>query len=73
MRIEGKMKYDQNFVTVCTGDAIYQIARNNPAAWGVRRISETAGDGVHTVTPEVYAEIEAECTETGWTNIPNEE
>lgn len=72
MKIEGKIKYDQNFVTICTGDAIYQIARNNPAAWSMRRIGEVAGDGVHVVTPELYVKIESECTESGWIEIPDE-
>lgn len=65
MKIVGKFKEDNNFITVferSTG-TIFTIARAT-GDWGSRKIGDTAFVG-GTITQEAFDRLEAECEEFG--------
>lgn len=67
MTITGTYKKDQNFTTVYTEDTLYTIARNT-GEWSYRKIDDwLACRG--KLTPEIFRELKAECTETGTFNL----
>ena len=67
MTITGAYKKDQNFTTVYTEDTLYTIARNT-GEWSYVKVNDCLPDG-HILTPEIFQELKAECTETGTFNL----
>lgn len=70
MTITGVYKKDANFTTVYTEDTIYTIARNT-GEWSYRKIGDWLACG-GKLTPEIFQEWKAECTETGTFELSEE-
>jgi len=62
MKITGKFKKDQNFITVFANNTVYTIARNT-GDWGFRKVGDYTGYG--KLTQEIYDKWVSECESEG--------
>ena len=58
-----RIQKDQNFTTIYTEDSLYTVARNT-GEWSYRKMGNWLACG-GKLTPELFQEWKAECTETG--------
>ena len=70
MTITGAYTRDANFITIYTADTLYTVARNT-GEWSYIKVSDCLPDG-HILTPEIFQEWKAECTETGTFELKEE-
>ena len=68
MQITGKYEQDQNFTTVYTEDTLYTVARST-GDWSSVKIGDRMANG-HVLTPDLFQQWKAECTEEGTFNLP---
>lgn len=62
-RVTGKYKVDQNFITIYSGNAVYDIARKT-REWGCLKVGERAACGM-ILDQETYDKWVSECTKEG--------
>lgn len=63
MKITGKYKVDQNFISIYTNNAVYDIARKT-REWGCLKVGERAACGI-IYDQETHERYMNECTKEG--------
>lgn len=63
MKIKGKYKTDDNFISVYTENTLYTLAHNS-SDWGCVKVGERSATG-HILNRETFEKWKAECTKEG--------